>query len=414
MSKFHPMQSSAALFSAIAIISGAATPFTLAISSAQAQTAPAYRSFTDVSTNYWANGFIQELATRQIITGFPDGSFKPDEPVTRAQFAAMLRTAFNRSAVRNAVNFTDVPSDYWASAAIRDAYTKGFMSGYPENDFRPGEFIPRAQVLVALTSGLGYTPSSNAATTLQVFNDANSIPDWARNSIAAATEKRIVVNYPNAQFLNPTRPATRSEVAALIYQAMVSTGNVSAVTSPYIVGSQSGVQIPVGTSIPTRYDEADKILLSFEEPDPVPVSLYTARNIVSPAGKMLIPADSQVKGEFRVLKDKGAQFFAKELITPDGTSIPMSATSQLVTQTEVVRRGANVLELLAGAALGAGAAAGVSAVTGDRAVATEEVLGGGAIGAILGSFLGRDRVTLITINPDTDLDLSLDSPLALR
>jgi S-layer homology domain len=352
MSKFHPMQSSTALFTALALISGAATPLVMQVP-VQAQT-QTYRSFTDVASGYWANGFIDELASRQIITGFPDGSFRPDEPVTRAQFAAMLRSAFNRNNVRNSVNFRDVPADYWASAAIRDAYVRGFMSGYPENEFRPGEYIPRAQVLVALTSGLGYAPSNNVGSTLQVFNDASSIPDWARNSIAAATEKKLVVNYPNAQFLNPSRPATRSEVAALIYQAMVSTGDITAsITSPYVVG-QASVQIPIGTTIPTRYDQADKILLSMEEPDPVPVSLYTDRNIVSSTGKLLIPADSQVVGEFRVIEDEGARFYAKELITPDGIKTPMNATSQLITQTEEVRRGANVLELLAGAALGAG------------------------------------------------------------
>jgi hypothetical protein len=410
MSKFHPMQSSTALFTALTLISGAATPLVMQVS-AQAQTSPA-TSFSDVASGYWANGYIQELANRNILTGFPDGNFRPDEPVTRAQFAAMLRTAFNRNTVRNNVNFKDVPNDYWASTAIRDAYAKGFMSGYPENDFRPGEYIPRAQVLVALTSGLSYAPSGAVGTTLQSFSDANSIPDWARNSIAAATEKKIVVNYPNAQYLNPTRPATRAEVAAFIYQAMASAGDVATVMSPYVV-SQSSVQIPIGTTIPTRYDKADKILLSMEEPNPVPVSLTINRNVNSAAGKLLIPADSEVVGELRVEKDKGARFFAKKLVTPDGTEIPMNATSQLMTQTQEVRRGANVLELLAGAALGAGAAAGVAAVTGDRAVATEEVLGGGAVGTLLATFLGRNRVTLITIDPNTDLDLALDSPLAL-
>lgn len=411
MSKFHLMQSSTALFTALTLISGATAPLVMQVSSAQAQTRSA-TTFSDVASGYWANGYIQELANRNILTGFPDGSFRPDEPVTRAQFAAMLRTAFSRNPVRNTVNFKDVPSDYWASAAIRDAYSKGFMSGYPENDFRPGEYIPRAQVLVALTSGLGYVPSSAVGTTLQSFSDASSIPDWARNSIAAATEKKIVVNYPNAQYLNPTRPATRSEVAAFIYQAMASAGDVAAVMSPYVVG-QASAQIPIGTTIPTRYDKADKILLSMEEPNPVPVSLTINRNITSATGKLLIPADSEVVGELRVEKNKGARFFAKTLITPDGTEMPISATSQLMTQTEEVRRGSNVLELLAGAALGAGAAAGIAAVTGDRAVATEEVLGGGAVGTLLATFLGRNRVTLISIDPNTDLDLTLDSPLAL-
>jgi S-layer homology domain len=411
MSKFHLMQSSTALFTALTLISGGTAPLVMQVASAQAQTRST-TTFSDVTSGYWANGYIQELASRNILTGFPDGSFRPDEPVTRAQFAAMLRTAFNRNPVRNTVNFKDVPSDYWASAAIRDAYSKGFMSGYPENDFRPGEYIPRAQVLVALTNGLGYVPSGAVGTTLQSFSDASSIPDWARNSIAAATEKKIVVNYPNAQYLNPTRPATRSEVAAFIYQAMASAGDVAAVMSPYVVG-QASAQIPIGTTLPTRYDKADKILLSMEEPNPVPVSLTINRNITSAAGKLLIPADSEVVGELRVEKNKGARFFAKTLIMPDGTEMPISATSQLMTQTEEVRRGANVLELLAGAALGAGAAAGVAAVTGDRAVATEEVLGGGAVGTLLATFLGRNRITLISIDPNTDLDLTLDSPLAL-
>ncbi len=69
---------------------------------------------------------------------------------------------------------------------------------------------------------------------------------------------------------------------------------------------------------------------------------------------------------------------------------------------------------MAGAALGAGAAAGVAAVTGDRAIATEEVLGGTALGALAGLFLGRSRVTLIAIDPAADLDLTLNSPLAIR
>lgn len=412
MSKFRPMQSSTALFTALTLLSGAATPLVMQVSAqAQTQTLSA-TTFSDVASGYWANGYIQELANRNILTGFPDGSFRPDEPVTRAQFAAMLRTAFNRNPVRNGVTFKDVPSDYWASTAIRDAYAKGFMSGYPENDFRPGEYIPRAQVLVALTSGLNYAPTSAVNTTLQSFSDANSIPDWARSSIAAATEKKIVVNYPNVQYLNPTRPATRAEVAAFIYQAMSTAGDVTTVMSPYVVG-QASVQIPIGTTIPTRYDKADKILLSMEEPNPVPVSLTINRDITSAAGKVLIPIDSEVLGELRVVKGKGARFFAKTLVTPDGTEVPMNASSQLLTQTEEVRRGANALEVLAGAALGAGAAAGIATVTGDRTVASEEVLGGGAVGTLLANFLGRNRVTLITIDPDTDLDLSLDSPLAL-
>lgn len=413
MANFASLRSGTAFLSALAVISGAAAPIVMQ--------APAYAqsaSFYDVSDNYWARDFIRELASRRVLGGFPDGSFRPDEPVTRAQFAAMLRQAFNRASVRNPVRFTDVPTDYWAAAAINEAYIDGWMSGFPEGDFRPEQNISRAQVIVALSNGLGYTPAAAVNTTLQVYNDVTAIPDWARNSIAAATEKRMVVNYPSTQALNPNRTATRAEVAALLYQALVSTGQVAGINSPYIVGQTSStntaVQIPEGTSIPTRYDGARKILLSFKEPDPVPVTLTVDRSIVTQSGRVLIPADSKIEGELRVIDSEGAQFYSKDLILPDGSRVALDASSQLVTTTETVRRGANAIEILAGTAVGAAAAAGVSAVTGDQNITVEEVLSGAGLGTLAGLFLGRNQVELISINPDTDLDLQLNEALVIR
>lgn len=414
MSSLRSWQSGTAIFSALTFIAGAAAPLVVVQAPAQAQS-----TFSDISSDYWARRFIQELADRGVISGFPDGTFRPNEPVTRAQFAAMVRQAFRRSPIRDAVRFNDVPSNYWAAEAIREAYTTGFLTGYPGNIFRPDENIPRAQVLVSLANGLRYNANNSIDSTLQTYVDANSIPDWARSSVAAATERRIVVNYPDVRFLNPSRTATRAEVAAFIYQALVSSGEVAAISSPYIVGGQASnptqgeFQLPTGVTIPVRYDEAEEIYISFEEPDPVPVTLTVDRNIVSQNNQVLIPAGSQVVGELRV-EGEGARFYSSELILANGSRVPISATSSLVTTTERITRGANVVEILAGAALGAGAAAGVAAVTGDRAIATEEVLGGTALGALAGLFLGRNSIELIEINPESDLDLTLDAPLVLR
>jgi parallel beta-helix repeat protein len=196
-------------------------------------------SFSDVSSNYWAAQFIQQLSGRGVIAGFPDGSFRPEEPVTRAQFAAMVNKAFKKAQQRQAINFTDVPSNYWASSAIRQAYSIGFLSGYPSNRFQPNQAIPRQQVLVSLANGLGYTPSGNTESTLKYFNDASKIANYARNPIAAATKKQIVVNYPNVKSLNPTATATRAQVAAFIYQALVSSNQAPAINSPYVVSAPS-------------------------------------------------------------------------------------------------------------------------------------------------------------------------------
>jgi hypothetical protein len=105
---------------------------------------------------------------------------------------------------------------------------------------------------------------------------------------------------------------------------------------------------------------------------------------------------------------------AKELVFTNGQRVAIDATSQTITKTESITKGTSVTNILKNAALGAAAAAAVSAVTGDKAIATEEVLGGLGIGGLIGLFLGRDRVDLIAIDPDTDLNLRLNEELVLE
>lgn len=206
-------------------------------------------TFPDIQDN-WAQAFIQALAARGIIQGFPDGTFRPNAPVTRAQFAAMIRQAFEQPLERPATQFSDIPANFWALDAIQEAYRMGFMEGYPNNIFLPDQNIPRVQVLVALVSGLDLSaPAQSTALLNRTFQDAAQIPDWAQTSIAAATVNQMVVNYPNVAFLNPNQTATRADVAAFIYQALVSRGQLpqippSTVASRYIVGYEPIAQDP--------------------------------------------------------------------------------------------------------------------------------------------------------------------------
>jgi parallel beta-helix repeat protein len=189
-------------------------------------------SFSDVQ-GHWAQAYIEALAKQQIITGFPEGTFEPDSPVTRAQFAAIINKAFSPQPRVSAINFADVASNFWGFAAIQTASRGGFMRGYDDGTFRPNLQIPRVQVLVALANGIGL-PTANAAV-LGRFQDASQIPSWAAAPVAAATQRRLVVNYPNLPLLNPNRQATRAEVAAFVYQALVDAGRAQPINSPYVV-----------------------------------------------------------------------------------------------------------------------------------------------------------------------------------
>lgn len=197
-------------------------------------------SFNDIQGN-WAQPCITTLAQRQIINGYPDGSFKPNSPVTRAEFAAMLAKAFpDAPVVRTGGKFADVPNNYWASESIRKAYQTGFLAGYPGGVFQPSENIPKVQALVSLSSGLKYVPVNSTQETLNAaFTDVSAIPEYSRSAIAAATEKQLVVNYPNVKTLNPNQFASRADVAAFMCQATATAG---VVPQQYI--AQVGTQKP--------------------------------------------------------------------------------------------------------------------------------------------------------------------------
>jgi parallel beta-helix repeat protein len=190
-------------------------------------------AFKDVQTGYWAKAYIEALAAKNIIAGFPDGSFKPNEPVTRAQFAAIINKAFKPSATRKAITFNDVKSNYWAYSAIQTASSSPFLSGYPDLTFKPEQQIPRVQALVALANGLGLT--ANGQTVINFYTDASQIPSYAVGPVAAATSRQLVINYPTVKELAPKRQATRAEIAAFVYQALVNAGRVQAINSPYLV-----------------------------------------------------------------------------------------------------------------------------------------------------------------------------------
>ncbi|BAZ09029.1 S-layer domain-containing protein [Calothrix sp. NIES-4071] len=242
-------------------------------------------AFPDVPANYWAQPYIQRLAERNIITGYPDGTFRPQESVDRDEFAAIIRKAFNQKPIRQIQSgavYKDVPVGYWASRPIEEAYQQGFMTGYPGGYFRPKQPVSKVETITALTKGLNITGTSaqapvtrrktarkpifvpiaitslmqpillpkaeaitpspavstpsttgNQAATLNgpasfivtnTYADANKIPQYAVADVAAATQSNIIVNYPNPKILNPRQPASRAETAALIYQTLVAQG----------------------------------------------------------------------------------------------------------------------------------------------------------------------------------------------
>ncbi|HEY9643656.1 MAG TPA: S-layer homology domain-containing protein [Coleofasciculaceae cyanobacterium] len=194
-------------------------------------------AFPDI-TNHWAKTAILALADRNVVHGFPDGSFRPDAPLTRAEFAALMYVSFPAAQpVRPAVYFPDVPKTHWAYSAITWGYERGLFSGYPEGYFQPDLLIPRMQVVSVLVTALHLpTPTKSDETLNLYFDDAAEIPNWVRWAIAAAVIDNRLVNYPEVRKFRPTPNTTRGELSALLCLALGLTEAVPRQYTPWNIG----------------------------------------------------------------------------------------------------------------------------------------------------------------------------------
>lgn len=199
-------------------------------------------AFSDTQS-HWATSCIDQLATQKRVSGYPDGSFRPQATVTRTEFAILMLNSFGRvEPTRRAPTFRDVPSNFWGYQAIRDAYAREFFSGYPDGTFRPAEAIPRVQAIAILANTTHMSSGGTPETVLQrYFDDAQQVPTYARKAIAAGTVGRLVVNYPNVRQLRPNQAMTRGEVAALLCQSI---GLPRTVPLEHIAGDRAVFAIP--------------------------------------------------------------------------------------------------------------------------------------------------------------------------
>lgn len=187
--------------------------------------------FADIR-DHWAGAFIQALVDRKILSGFPDGTFRPQTSLTRVEYAALVAKAFNRPLIRPEIVFPDLPAAFWGNAAIAKASRMAFIAGFPDGTFRSNQQLTRVQAIVSLVSGLGLSGGSPGL--LGVYGDRAQIPSYATNAIATATQNRIIVNHPQLNLLNPLRAITRAEIAVMVYQALVVLRQAPVIESAFI------------------------------------------------------------------------------------------------------------------------------------------------------------------------------------
>lgn len=193
-------------------VSGEVTHFTkfAVLSFPKAAVAPA--GLKDIS-GHWAEANIKKLVELGAISGYPDGTFKPNATITRAEFATILVKAFKLAPSTSKV-FADT-ANHWAKADISAAAAAGIVNGYSATQFGPNDQITREQMAVMIAKAAKLAAAKNGKT----FADKAQISAWASAAIASASENGIISGYPDNSF-KPKATATRAEAVTVIVKAL--------------------------------------------------------------------------------------------------------------------------------------------------------------------------------------------------
>lgn len=300
--------------------------------------APAF-AYPDVNANHWAAKQIQILTEKGVIVGYPDGTFKPDENVTRAEFASMAIKALGQEHTRVAqpVNFTDIEPGYWAYDAIQKALYFDLISCPPQGQpFRPDDSVSRGESI---------SVAVNALTTEQIsvqkarevlarkFADTNEVPEWFLIPAGKAEILNMLVTMPTdgKAKIDANRPATRAEVSAILYDMMEQaklnpnaklaeamrkkTGEGYVVENAFVQGSIG--TIPAGTILPVQLNT----YISSQSSQPGEIYVAQApQNYITKDKFILVYKGSNLKGQLLDVRN-GKWFVRNGVLVLDNSLI---------------------------------------------------------------------------------------------
>jgi hypothetical protein len=183
---------------------------------------PKINSFSDVSASYWGYASISSLSGKGIIAGYPDGTFKPDNTITRAEFATMLVKALGLTS-GNASTFADVNASEWYCNSVSAATAAGVVTGIGHNKFAPNDLVTREQMAEMVFKALGNKAPTVDGTELNAFSDKSATSSWAVSGMEEAIKAGIVSGI-SADKLTPMANATRAQAAEMICNMLVFLG----------------------------------------------------------------------------------------------------------------------------------------------------------------------------------------------
>lgn len=283
------------------------------------------QEYADIAPNHWAYNYVKLLSDESIVVGYPDKTFRPDNNITRAEFATMAIKALKQqdAQLKYAPEFSDVQKDHWAYEMIRKAAYFDLVKGTSDRKFLPEETVSRAQVLSIVINALTteeMTPEQARDILAKSYSDYQTIPDWIVVQAGKAESLGIVVKSPyEPSLMNADKPASRAEVAAflsnMIDQVKMTPNKKLAEVMPITANgiiientTKCGkiVTIPAGTILYIKMNEG----LSSQETKTGQLFLSkTPDNYITKEKFLLLNKDDKILGQ--VIEAKRAKLFFK-------------------------------------------------------------------------------------------------------
>jgi uncharacterized repeat protein (TIGR02543 family) len=185
-------------------------------------------TFKDVD-QHWAQQDVNDMGSRLVVNGVGDGLFNPDAAITRAEFAAIVMRGLGLKPVGGSAVFTDVQASDWYYTAVQTTSGYKLIDGFEDGTFRPNEKITREQAMLIIARAMAVTklqdqlPAKEISEVLKPFADAAAASDWAKAGITASIQAGLVTGR-SADELAPQASITRAEVATIVKRLLKESG----------------------------------------------------------------------------------------------------------------------------------------------------------------------------------------------
>ncbi len=164
--------------------------------------------------NHWAKDAIQEWINKDLVKGYPDGTFKPDNNITRAEFMVLVNGAFGYTETTE-IDYLDVKDSDWFADTVKKAKAAGYIGGYPDGIVKPNNPISREEAATIIVKIKNLKEDSSS---VSQFNDSSSM-SWSKGLVGAVSKAAIMSGYPDGSF-RPQNSIKRAEAVVALNKAL--------------------------------------------------------------------------------------------------------------------------------------------------------------------------------------------------